>query len=129
MSANEAQGSLKRIFTEDPGIYEQLYEEEGYLRVNAIRGLVSDQIEFLFDDEEKLVKIRSAETSDKPSISDFGANRRRLDEIRKKARLFNVMGGGGYDSIEKRGTGPVGQLKAFYGLQSGAGFEEVLSDQ
>jgi hypothetical protein len=71
--------------------------------------------------------MRSAELSDAPSISDFGANRRRIDGIRKEAKVFDVMGGS-YDAIESRGTGPMGQLKAFYGLQSGAGFEGLYED-
>jgi hypothetical protein len=28
----------------------------------------------------------------------------------------------------ERGNGPLGQLKAFYGLQSGSGFEDVLAE-
>jgi hypothetical protein len=77
-----------------------------------------------------LVKLRSAELFEDtpPSISDFGANRRRLDGIRKEAKVFELMGGGGYDSIEMRGTGPLGQLKAFYGLQSGSGFEDLYAE-
>jgi hypothetical protein len=50
-----------------------------------------------------------------------------LDGIRKEAKVFDVMGGS-FDSIENRGTGPVGQLKAFYGLQSGAGFEDLYDE-
>jgi len=128
VSASEAQKTLKGVFAADPIIYEEIYEGKNYLRVNAIRGPVSDQLEFSFNEEDKYVKIRSAEISDNPFVSDFGANRRRLSEIRKIAKLFNVMGGGGYDSIEQRGTGPLGQLKSFYGLQSGAGFEDVFKD-
>mmetsp|Transcript_30486 Transcript_30486/g.34748 ORF Transcript_30486/g.34748 Transcript_30486/m.34748 type:complete len:230 (-) Transcript_30486:286-975(-) len=128
VSASEAQKTLRTFFIADPDIYEAIYEEKNYIRVNAIRGLAKDRLEFLFDEEEKFVKIRSSEISETPSMSDFGANRRRLDEIRKVVNIFDVMGGGGYDSIETRGTGPLGQLKSFYGLQSGAGFEDVLKE-
>ena len=126
-SAAEAQARLKGVFAADPMTYSDMYDEVGYLRVTAARGLVTDQLEFVIDDKEKLVKMRSAELSDAPSISDFGANRRRLDGIRKEAKVFDVMGGS-FDSIENRGTGPVGQLKAFYGLQSGAGFEDLYDE-
>lgn len=126
-SAAEAQARLKGVFAADPMTYFDMYDEVGYLRVNAARGLVTDQLEFVIDEKEKLVKMRSAELSDAPSISDFGANRRRLDGIRKEAKVFDVMGGS-FDSIENRGTGPVGQLKAFYGLQSGAGFEDLYDE-
>ena len=123
----EAQARLKGVFAADPLTYTDIYEEKGYIRVKAGRGLVTDELEFVFDEEEKLVKIRSAELSEAPSVSDFGANRRRMDGIRKVAKVFDVMGGS-YDAIENRGTGPLGQLKAFYGLQSGAGFEGRYDD-
>ena len=128
VSAEEAQARLKGVFAVDPSIYKDLYEEKGFLRVNAVRGLAVDQLEFIIDEKDKLVRLRSGELTNDPSpISDFGANRRRLDSIRKEAGVFEVMGGS-YDSIEARGTGPVGQLKAFYGLQSGDGFKEVLEE-
>lgn len=126
-SATEAQSRLKGVFVADPLTYTDIYEEKDYIRVKAGRGLVTDELEFVFDEEEKLVKMRSAELTDTPSISDFGANRRRIDGIRKDAKVFDVMGGS-YDNIESRGTGPMGQLKAFYGLQSGAGFEGLYED-
>lgn len=131
VTADEAKARLKGVFAADPDIYKDLYEENGYLRVNAARGLTTDQLEFIFDEQDKLVRLRSAELFDEtpPSISDFGANRRRLDGIRKDAKVFEVMGGSGYDSIEMRGTGPMGQLKAFYGLQSGAGFEDLYANE
>jgi uncharacterized protein (DUF1499 family) len=131
VSADEAKARLKGVFAADPDIYKDLYEEKGYLRINAARGLVMDQLEFVIDEKDSLVKLRSAELFEDtpPSISDFGANRRRLDGIRKAAKVFELMGGGGgYDSIEMRGTGPLGQLKAFYGLQSGSGFEDLYED-
>ena len=123
-NAEDAQKILKTVFEGDPLTYTNIYEEKGYLRVNAGRGLVTDELEFVFDESEQLVKVRSGELSDDPSISDFGANRRRLDLIRKQANVFEVMGGS-FDSIEDRGTGPVAQLRAFYGLQSGYGFETL----
>jgi uncharacterized protein (DUF1499 family) len=124
-SLSDAQSNLKNVFTKDTLVFSDLYEGNGYIRVHAARGLVTDELEFLFNDQEKVVTIRSAEISSSSSaISDFGANRRRLDSIRKDARIFDVMGGA-FDSIEKRGTGPLGQLKAFYGLQSGEGFQDL----
>jgi uncharacterized protein (DUF1499 family) len=126
-SAAEAQARLKGVFVADSMTYSELYEEKNYLRVSAARGLATDQLEFVFDEKDKFVKLRSADASDAISISDFGANRRRMDGIRKAANIFDVMGGS-YDSIENRGTGPLGQLKSFYGLQSGGGFEDLYKD-
>jgi uncharacterized protein (DUF1499 family) len=126
-TATEAQSRLKGVFVADPLTYNDIYEEKDYIRVKAGRGLVTDELEFVFDEEGKFVKMRSAELTETPSISDFGANRRRIDGIRKEAKVFDVMGGS-YDAVESRGTGPMGQLKAFYGLQSGAGFEGLYED-
>mmetsp|Transcript_7601 Transcript_7601/g.9100 ORF Transcript_7601/g.9100 Transcript_7601/m.9100 type:complete len:125 (-) Transcript_7601:34-408(-) len=119
---------VKGVVESDPGLEMLEEDKEGkYLKVKASRNLVSDEIEFIFDSADQVVKFKSAETGE-PSISDFGANRSRLEVIRKKAGVFGVMGEGlTADSFEgSRGSGPLGQLKAFYGLQSGKGFEEVF---
>eukprot|EP00526_Cylindrotheca_closterium_P023645 CAMPEP_0113624370 /NCGR_PEP_ID=MMETSP0017_2-20120614/12558_1 /TAXON_ID=2856 /ORGANISM="Cylindrotheca closterium" /LENGTH=194 /DNA_ID=CAMNT_0000534389 /DNA_START=176 /DNA_END=760 /DNA_ORIENTATION=- /assembly_acc=CAM_ASM_000147 len=89
-----------------------------------------DEVEFLVDDENQVVFFRSLATSS--DVNDFGANKKRLEDIRKKAGIFGVMGQSlnTADSVSnaERGYGPLGQLKAFYGLQSGAGFEDVLAE-
>mmetsp|Transcript_374 Transcript_374/g.574 ORF Transcript_374/g.574 Transcript_374/m.574 type:complete len:269 (+) Transcript_374:219-1025(+) len=128
VSADEAMARVKGVVETDPTLEMLEEDKEGkYLKVKASRNLVSDELEFIFDDRDQVVKFRSSETGE-PSISDFGANRSRLEGIRKKAGVFGVMGEGlTADSYEgSRGSGPIGQLKAFYGLQSGKGFEEVF---
>jgi uncharacterized protein (DUF1499 family) len=127
-SADEALARLKGVVQSDSSM--QLLEEAPrYLKVKAIRGLSTDELEFLVNDKDNVVTFRSAETGE-PSVSDFGANRSRLDSIRKKGNVFGVMGEGlTADSFEGgRGSGPLGQLKAFYGLQSGEGFEDVFEE-
>ena len=42
-----------------------------------------DDVEFLFDDEKKLIHVRSAS---RVGYSDLGANRNRVEEIRKRFR-------------------------------------------
>jgi uncharacterized protein (DUF1499 family) len=126
-SLNDAQSCLRKVFSQDPLVFSNIYETTGYIRVDAARGLVTDELEFRFQDQEKVVTIRSAEKASSSTISDFGANRRRLDNIRKDAKVFGVMGGA-FDSIETRGTGPLGQLKAFYGLQSGEGYQDLYNN-
>jgi hypothetical protein len=48
--------------------------------------------------------------------------------------VFDLMGGGltadSYDGggAVSKGNNPLGQLKAFYGLQSGEGFESVFDE-
>ncbi|KAL3944233.1 MAG: hypothetical protein SGBAC_001676 [Bacillariaceae sp.] len=89
-----------------------------------------DEIEFLVDEDKQVVFFRSLATSS--DFNDFGANKKRLEDIRKKAGIFGVMGQSlnSADSVSnaERGYGPLGQLKAFYGLQSGGGFEDVLAE-
>ena len=129
-SADEAMARLKGVVATDPAL--ELVSEEGgrYLKIKTTRKLATDIIEFVVNDKDQVVTFRSAEDTDVPSLSDFGANRKRLEEIRKKAEIFGVMGEGlTADSYEGgRGNGPLQQLKAFYGLQSGEGFEEVFMD-
>lgn len=87
-----------------------------------------DELEFVVNDGYVFFKSL-ATTSD---VNDFGVNKKRLEDVRKKAGIFGVMGESlnSADSVSnaERGYGPLGQLKAFYGLQSGGGFEDVLSE-
>ncbi|KAG7360166.1 DUF1499 domain containing protein [Nitzschia inconspicua] len=99
-------------------------------RPNDLFGTL-DQLEFVINAQDQVVTFRSSAPEDS-TATDFGLQRRRLDEIRKRAGIFGVMG----DSMNtadaattaERGNGPLGQLKAFYGLQSGGGFEDVLAE-
>ena len=56
--------------------------EEGYIHaefVSAVFGFVDD-VGFYFDDEKKIIHIKSASRS---GYFDFGVNRRRMEKIRK----------------------------------------------
>jgi uncharacterized protein (DUF1499 family) len=90
----------------------------------------TDTLEFVINDTDKVVIFKSLADSEG---SDFGVNRNRLEEIRKRAGIFGIMGEymNSADSFtpSQKGNGPLGQLKAFYGLQSGEGFEDVLLDR
>lgn len=129
VSPDEAMARLKGVLISDPS-YNVEQVLPNYIRVSSVRGLVTDELEFRINEQDKVVTFRSAEKSDVASVSDFGLNRKRLEEIRKKASIFGVMGEGlTADSFEGGGReGPLGQLKAFYGLQSGQGFEDVFED-
>eukprot|EP00980_Cylindrotheca_fusiformis_P008288 scaffold1736_cov127-Cylindrotheca_fusiformis.AAC.102 len=121
---------LKGALEADPSV--QIVEQEGneYLKAEAKRsdlfGIV-DELEFVLNPEDEVVFFRSLATSD---TADFGVNKKRLEEIRKRAGIFGVMGqnmnSADSSSYSERGYGPLGQLKAFYGLQSGGGFEDVV---
>lgn len=121
MPVNEVIARLKGAVSTD--IHNTIVEQnETYLKVEAVRNFSTDMVEFLVNPEDHIVTFISRQT-DGPDFGDFGANRKRLNEIRRKARVFDVMGGQGYAR-----ESALGQLKAFYGLQSGAGFEDVILD-
>lgn len=130
-SAAEIMSRLKGALTADQSC--QIIEQEGneYLKAQAKRSdlfWTVDELEFIINEEDQVVFFRSlATTSD---TADFGVNKKRLEEIRKRAGVFGVMGqnmnSADSSSYSERGYGPLGQLKAFYGLQSGGGFEDVV---
>mmetsp|Transcript_34640 Transcript_34640/g.49175 ORF Transcript_34640/g.49175 Transcript_34640/m.49175 type:complete len:267 (-) Transcript_34640:60-860(-) len=145
VSPDDAFNKIKSVVSDDPA-YEIIDEQsKRYLKVSAKRGtltdqlikigntrnIVSDEFEFVVNAKDSVVTFRGAEASDSPSVSDFGIIRNRLESIRKRAGVFSVMGGGiTSDSYEgDRGNGPLSQLKAFYGLQSGKGFEDLYDDK
>ena len=129
MSQAEAMARLKGaiVSTDTSMVIEQ--EAANYLRVKAPRNFATDQIEFLINPADHVITFRSEQVQGPSDISDLGANRKRLEDLRRKAQVFGVMGQDMYgegtvtaDAAAKEGV--LGQLKAFYGLQSGEGFEE-----
>lgn len=99
-----------------------------YLRVRAARNFCMDEIEFVVNPADRVITFRSQQIEGPDNVSDFGANRKRLDELRKRTGVLDVMGAefDSADSGPREGT--VGQLKAFWGLQSGGGYESILLD-
>jgi uncharacterized protein (DUF1499 family) len=92
-------------------------------------GPTAYRMEFVINESDGVITFRSSAPEDITG-PDFGLQRRRLAEIRERAGSFGVMGEGlnsaDSKSTGEKGYGPLGQLKSFYGLQSGAGFEDVL---
>jgi uncharacterized protein (DUF1499 family) len=134
VTPDEAFARLKGIVNSDPSLeLVEIDEKEKYLKVETKRLAVVDYIEFLVKDDDQVVVFQSAEkNSVAAGISDFGAIRKRLEELRKKSGgVFNIMGEGftadsfdGGASGKRNGFG--GQLKAFYGFNSGQGYESVF---
>ena len=132
-SAAECMARLKGAIVADPSCLIVQQDGDRHLLVEAKRndlfGSV-DTLEFVVNDNDKVVTFRSLANNEN---SDFGLNRKRLDEIRKRAGVFGIMGEGlnSADSLssDMRGNGPLGQLKAFYGLQSGTGLEDVILEK
>ena len=134
-TSEEAMARLKGAIVSDSSC--EIIQQDGYdrLLVQAKRGGAdvfgtTDKLEFIVNDADKVITFRSAAPNDSP---DFGINKRRLDDIRKRAGIFGIMGESmnSADSFtdDQKGYGPLGQLKAFYGYQSGAGYEDVLSEK
>ena len=127
MSSDEAMARLKGLVSSDPKL-EIVAQSDRYLKVKATRNLGVDEIEFLINTDDKVITFISKRVDD-PEAGDFGANRKRLDELRKKSQgVFGVMG----QEYASADTAPrenaLGQLKAFYGLRSGSGYEDLLLD-
>ena len=134
-SPEEAYARLKGAIAADPSLTLVAKDEENkYIKIQTERNALGgpqDELEFLVrGGPDGVVTFRSVRMYDN-GISDFGAIRNRLETLRQKSKVFDVMGGGqtadSYDVPLKK-NGFLGQLKAFYGLQSGEGYEDVFSD-
>jgi len=134
VTPDEVAARIKGVVATDPSLELVQDTNNRYFVITANRGAVGakDQLDLLINEQDSVVTFRSADMNENPSISDFGANRKRLEAFRKTAGVFGVMGEGlTADSFEGRGeiNGPMAQLKAFYGLQSGEGFQDVFDDE
>jgi uncharacterized protein (DUF1499 family) len=127
-SAEEAIARLKGVVVSDPNL-ELIQQDNLRLEIKATRsGVFSDTLHFEINPQDKVVTF-TAEQDGEPSISDFGAIRKELEGIRERGQIFGVMGQGvmSADTMPSQ-NGPIGQLKAFYGLQSGQGYEDVFEE-
>ena len=126
MSSDEAMARLKGVISSDPKL-EIIVQSDRYLKVKGTRNLGTDEIEFLINPDDKVVTYISKRVDD-PDAGDFGANRKRLEELRKKSGVFGVMGQEYSSADAAPRENAFGQLKAFYGLRSGRGYEDLLLD-
>lgn len=131
VSPDEAFARIKGVLkSDDSYVVTELDDEGRYIRAYAKRFTMDaqDEVEFLVKGEDKVVLFKSRARKN-GSVSDFGANGRRIDDIRKKGAVFDMMGGGmTADSFQGggamvKGNNPFGQIKSFYGLQSGQGLD------
>jgi len=67
--------------------------EGNYIRAESVSAILrfTDDVEFFFDDRQKLVHVKSAS---RVGYSDLGVNRRRIEKIRK---LFNERNNNGHN--------------------------------
>lgn len=136
VSPDEAFARIKGVLKADEQfVITEEDKDARYIRAYAKRiAIDADEVEFLVKGDDKVVLYKSSARKN-GSVSDFGANRKRMDDIRKKGSVFDLMGGGltadsyGGGGAASKGNGPLGQLKSFYGLQRGTGFESILADE
>jgi len=127
MSPGEAMARIKGAISMDKSLTIRR-ETDTYLKVAATRSFNNDELEFLINPVDNVITFRSQQV-DGPSVPDFGANRKRLDNLRKSARVFGVMGEEFETADAAPREGALDQLKAFYGLRSGQGYEDVVLER
>lgn len=127
MPVDEVMARLKGAISTDVHL-ELVEQKENYLKARATRNFAMDELEFVINPAERVITFRSQQV-DGPDVNDFGGNRKRLDDLKRRAKVFDAMSDefGSADSAPREG--PLAQLKAFYGLQSGAGYEDLMLDE
>lgn len=135
-TADEALARLKGAVEAEPlnAIVSTEDSNSRHLFVDSKRsklGTTAYRMEFIINEADGVITFRSSAPSDLTG-PDFGLQRKRLSEIRERSGTFGVMGesldSADTKSTGEKGYGPLGQLKSFYGLQSGGGFEDVLAE-
>ncbi len=134
-SADEAMARLKGAVEGEPlnSIVASEDSTSRHLLVDSKRsklGSTAYRMEFVINEADGVITYRSSAPEDITG-PDFGLQRKRLSEIRERAATFGVMGeslnSADTKSTGEKGYGVLGQLKSFYGLQSGGGFEDILA--
>jgi uncharacterized protein (DUF1499 family) len=135
ISAEEVVGRLKGIIASDQTLslvesnVDRKDNENYFFRIRAARNVCTDEIEFVVNAVDHIITFRSKQVEGPDNVSDFGANRRRLDDIQKRLTIVTVLGEDMDSADAKPREGIPGQLRAFWGLQSGSGFESILLDE
>ena len=128
VSADVVFARLKGAIAADSSL-EIVEKEDLALTVRADRKFAVDEIQFRVNPTDRVITFRSQQVDGPESVSDFGTNRKRLDDIRKRIGIVNVMGAEMASADAGPREGVSAQLKAFWGFQSGGGFESVLMDE
>ena len=129
-SAEEVVARIKGVVSSDPYLELKSSSDDNFLVIKGTRSLATDTIELLVNPTDKIVTFRAKQDGDQPPpVSDFGAIRKEVESIRQRTKIVDIMGQGmmSADAMPSQ-NGPLGQLKAFYGLQSGQGFEDLDED-
>jgi uncharacterized protein (DUF1499 family) len=127
-SVEEVVGRLKGAIESDSSLTMTQNNDNRYFRVKASRNFAVDEIQFLVNEADRVITLRS-EQIEGPDVTDLGMNRKRLDEIRKRTQVLRVMGEEFASADSAPREGAVDQLRAFWGYQSGSGYESILLDE
>lgn len=126
-SSEEAFDNLKAALSKDEKVHITLSEPPSRISVDVDRQFPrQDEVKFSVLQDDKVITFVSKEKDDGALLPDFGFQKTRLGQIRESAG-FSEMGSsiGSSDTAGKRESFKT-QLKSFYGLQSGSGWEDVL---
>ena len=94
------------LASDDAFVVTEVDDAARYVRAYA-RRITSDadEVEFLVRADDRVVLFKSTARRN-GSVSDFGANRKRIDDIRRRGAVFGLMGDGlTADSYNGRGPG------------------------
>lgn len=89
-SVEQAKAKMQMILNKGDFPNIELVEEEGnwqHYKFKTKIGKFIDDVEFIFDDEKKLIHFRSAS---RKGYGDFGKNRRRMRKIRRKFERLKI---------------------------------------
>lgn len=131
VSADEAFARLKGALTADGTMtITEMDKDNFYIKAENLRNSRgTDEMEFLIKADDKVVVFKSNEKEDSFDF-DVIANRARLEALRKKAAVFDLMGGGmtadSFVGDLRKNNGVFGQLNSFFGYNNGEGFEDVF---
>lgn len=92
MSPDEAFARIKGVLkSDDSFVITEVDDDARYVRAYTKRITVDqDEVEFLVKGDDGVVLFRSTARKN-GSVSDFGANRKRINDIRKRGAVFSVF--------------------------------------
>lgn len=100
---------------------EILERSDATLKAKSMRSFGAvDELSFEVNKADQIISITSQQV-DGPELNGLAGQKNRLRDIQAKAGFLS--------GEEVPSEGALGQLKAFYGLQSGSGFEDVFLNE
>ena len=141
-STEEAFKTLKNSISSDPNLrvtssylpstsssLSSVESSSPYITASASRAFKDqDALTFLFKPSDSLILFTTKENNDDTKVPDFGAQRSRLKNLRVLSGFGEMGQGFGSADVAGKKESFGTQLKSFYGLQSGKGWEDIYED-